>query len=61
MPKKSSFEDLEIWKNARELCKYVFEITSNEPLNKDYRFRDQIRASAGSVNREIILPVVIIK
>ena len=49
MPKISNFEDLEIWKNARELCKDVYKITSNEPFIKDFRFRDQIRASAGSV------------
>jgi four helix bundle protein len=42
------FEDLEIWKEARELCKFIFEITSNGPFNADFRFRDQIRASAGS-------------
>ena len=43
------FEDLEIWKDARELCKYVFKITSHEPFSKDYKFRDQIRSSSGSV------------
>jgi len=49
MPKISNFEDLEIWKAARELCKLVYEITSNEPFNIDFKFRDQIRASAGSI------------
>ena len=43
------FEDMEIWKDARDLCKFVFELTSKEIFNKDFRFRDQIRASAGSV------------
>ena len=43
------FEDLEIWKDARELSMYVFELTSKEPFNKDFRFRDQIRASSGSI------------
>jgi len=42
------FEDLEIWKEARELCKVVYEITSTGPFSKDYKFRDQMRASAGS-------------
>ena len=42
------FEDLEIWKEARELCKVVYQITSKGPFDKDFRFRDQIRASAGS-------------
>jgi len=42
------FEDLEIWKEARELCKVVYEITSTGPFSKDYKFRYQMRASAGS-------------
>jgi four helix bundle protein len=47
--KYSSFEDLPIWQKARELSGFVFEITSREPFCNDYRFRDQIRASSGSV------------
>lgn len=46
--KVTRFEDLEIWQLARELCKYVFLVTSQEPFCKDYRFRDQMRAAAGS-------------
>jgi four helix bundle protein len=42
------FEDLEIWKTARKLCKFVFELTSKEIFNKDFKLRDQIRASSGS-------------
>jgi four helix bundle protein len=42
------FEDLEIWKEAGELCRYVFNITSEGPFCNDFRFRDQIRASSGS-------------
>jgi len=47
--KYTSFEELPIWQKARTLSKFVFEITSEEPFNKDFRFRDQIRASSGSV------------
>ncbi len=43
------FEDMEVWQEARELCRYVFEISSKEPFCKDYKFRDQIRDSSGSV------------
>ena len=43
------FEDLEIWQDARELCKLIFVITSKEPFCNDFKFRDQIRASSGSV------------
>ena len=42
------FEELEIWQEARELSRYVFKVTSQEPFINDYRFRDQMRASAGS-------------
>jgi len=42
-------EDFEIWQEARELCKFVFKITSQEPFCNDFKFRDQIRASSGSV------------
>jgi four helix bundle protein len=47
--KYNSFEDLPIWQKARILSKYVFEITSIEPFYNDYKLRDQIRASSGSV------------
>jgi four helix bundle protein len=47
--KYSSFEDLPIWQKARELSKFVFETTSKEPFCNDFKFRDQIRASSGSV------------
>ena len=42
------FEDLEIWQEARELCKVVYEITSTCPFSNDFKFRDQMRASSGS-------------
>lgn len=47
--KYSSFEDLPIWQKARILARYVFEITSKEPFCNDFKFRDQIKASSGSV------------
>jgi len=43
------FEDLNVWKMARDYCSDVFRITCYEQFSKDYRFRDQIRASAGSI------------
>ena len=43
------FEDLEIWKEAREHSKFVFQITSAGSFHNDFRFRDQIRAAAGSI------------
>lgn len=43
------FEDLEIWKEARELCKVVYSLTSTGSFQKNFRFRDQILASSGSI------------
>ena len=43
------FEDLEIWKEARELCKILRKYTSREPFNHDYKFKDQINAASGSI------------
>jgi len=43
------FEDLEIWQEARELCRIIFRLTSEAPFVNDYRFRDQIRAAGGSI------------
>ena len=43
------FEDLEIWQEAKELCNIVFSITSKKPFRNDFKFRDQIPSSSGSV------------
>jgi four helix bundle protein len=43
------FEDLEVWKESRELCIFIKEITNMESFSKDFRFRDQIKASSGSI------------
>lgn len=43
------FEDLEVWNEARNLCSIVFQITTREQFCNDYKFRDQVRASSGSV------------
>jgi four helix bundle protein len=43
------FEDLEIWKEARRLAKEVHLISIETDLKTDYRFKDQIKSSSGSV------------
>ncbi len=43
------FEDLEIWQIARKLSLKVFHLTETGPVSRDYKFKDQIHASAGSV------------
>jgi len=43
------FEDLEIWKEARRLAKEIHVISLESDLKNDFRFKDQIKASSGSV------------
>ena len=43
------FEDLEIWQEARRLAKEVHSISIETELKNDYRFKEQIKASSGSV------------
>jgi len=47
--KVERFEDLEIWKEARVLAKSIFFLTLKEPFCKDFKLRDQIRTSSGSI------------
>jgi four helix bundle protein len=43
------FEDLEIWQEARKLAKEVHIISLETDLKSDFRFKDQIKSSSGSV------------
>ena len=43
------FEDLELWIEARRLSKEIILISKTTELNKDFRLRDQIKDSSGSV------------
>ncbi len=43
------FEDLEVWKLARELCNDVFQLTSQKDFSRDFGLRDQINNSSGSI------------
>jgi len=43
------FEDLEIWQQARELCKKIRGIAETTALGKDFSLKDQIFRSSGSV------------
>jgi four helix bundle protein len=47
------FEDLEVWKTARELTNRIYKITANGSFSKDYGLRDQIRRAAVSVMSNI--------
>lgn len=43
------FEDLEIWQNSRKLCKEIYVLSKKDDFNKDFRFKNQILSSSGSV------------
>jgi four helix bundle protein len=43
------FEDLEIWKEARRLSQKIIELSETTNLKSDFRFKEQIKSSAGSV------------
>ncbi|MBK7883223.1 MAG: four helix bundle protein [Chitinophagaceae bacterium] len=43
------FEDLEVWQMARELSREIYPLTFFEPIKSDYRLKDQIRGSIGSI------------
>ena len=43
------FEDLEIWKEARRLSKEIIKIIKTTELIKDFKLKDQIKGSSGSV------------
>lgn len=43
------FEDLEIWKKARELCQLIYTYTKKELFSRDFKLVAQIRSSCGSI------------
>ena len=43
------FEDLEIWQDERRLSKEIIIISKETDLKTDFRLRDQVKASSGSV------------
>lgn len=49
MGKILKFEDLEIWRLAREICQYVEFLIQNTNLKTNYSLKDQIDRSSGSI------------
>ncbi len=43
------FEDLDIWKIAREYCKIIFELTQKDGFKNDFSLKNQINSSSGSI------------
>ena len=47
------FEEIEAWKNARELTKLIYQISTIEGFSRDFGLQDQIRRAAVSVMSNI--------
>jgi len=45
----NNFEELKVWQKARMLCQEIYEIIEKEKFCKDYKLKDQINGSSGSV------------
>ena len=45
----TKFEDLEVWKKARVLAKDIHGIITSGTLATDYKLRDQMNGSSGSI------------
>ena len=48
-----NFEDLEVWKSARELTNRIYKASGNGAFSKDYGLRDQIRRASVSIMSNI--------
>ena len=48
-----TFEDIEAWKNSRELVKKIYEITDNGAFARDFGLKDQIRRASVSIMANI--------
>jgi four helix bundle protein len=44
-----SFEDITVWQKARSLCTKIHLLSTTTDLAKDYKLKDQINGSSGSV------------
>lgn len=44
-----NFEELEIWQEARIITKVIFEMTEKKPFCFDFKLKNQIRGSSGSI------------
>jgi len=43
------FEDLDIWKLSRIFCNEIFTLITTTPLGNDYKLKEQINGSSGSI------------
>ncbi len=45
----TKFEDLEIWQLARAFANSIYKLTIEEKFSKEFKFKEQIKSSSGSV------------
>jgi four helix bundle protein len=43
------FEDIKAWQKARALCNEIYDLVLHTELAKDYKLKDQINGSSGSI------------
>ena len=43
------FEDLKVWQDARMFAKEIYFLASKESFSKEFRFKEQMKSSSGSV------------
>lgn len=43
------FEDLQIWQLGRDLCSDIFKLITKTKLKDDYKLKEQINGSSGSI------------
>lgn len=51
--KIESFTEIDSWKEARELVRIIYQLTSSDKLSKDFGLKDQIQRAAVSVMSNI--------
>jgi len=48
-----NFQELKVWHNAKDLAVFIYKITEQGLISKDYGLRDQIRRAAVSIPSNI--------
>lgn len=49
MPVFKTFKDIDAWKDARVLADRIFKLSMEGSFSKDFKLRDQINGSSGSI------------
>jgi four helix bundle protein len=47
------FEEIQVWKKAREITKLVYQLTNNSLFSRDFGLRDQMRRASVSIMANI--------